>query len=100
MQISKPTWYIPGIYPRYTKYITCICRPQAYPFDIPSPVQMGLFSTFFYYDMPKICWVHSMNVLDISKAYHYKKKVWNKPICTRLGRSKGYAWGLHIHRIN
>ncbi len=39
--------YIPCIYMVYTMNIHWICRPQAYPLDIPSLVQMDLFLTYF-----------------------------------------------------
>ncbi len=96
--------YMPSIYFVYPLYIPCICRPQAYPLDIPPLYQMGLFSTFFYNDMPMIYQVHSMNVLGIwmCLVYHWHiiiKRVQNKPVWYRLGISKRYAWGLHIQWI-
>ena len=63
----------------YTRNIPCICSPPAYPWDITSLYLMGLFRTFFYNDMPMIYQVYSLNILDISLAYHYKKRYRTNP---------------------
>jgi hypothetical protein len=39
--------YTPCMYMVYTMNIHWLCRLPAYPSDIPSLYQMGLFSTFF-----------------------------------------------------
>ncbi len=71
------------IYMLYACYVYVICIVYtsnilsifhvSYPLDIPSLVQMGLFLTFFYNDMPMIYQVHSLKRLGISLVYHYKK---------------------------
>ncbi len=54
--------------------IHCICSPQAYPLDIPGLVQMGLFHTFFYNDMPIIYQVYTWYIHGIySDVYIFKE---------------------------
>ncbi len=43
----------------------------AYPTDIPSLYQMGLFYTSFYNDMPMIYQVYSMHIQWIYLVYHW-----------------------------
>ena len=39
----------------------------------------GFVPYLFYNDMPMIYQVYSLNILDISSAYHYKKRYGTNP---------------------
>ncbi len=80
--------YIASIYIEYFQYILGICRCHAYPFDIPSLLQIVLFSTIFI----MIClwytkYIHWMYL--VYQRHIILKIVRNKPICTRLGYQRG-----------
>jgi hypothetical protein len=92
-----------GICMVYVWYIPVIYRPQRYVRYIPSKNLMGLFSTFFYNDIPLLYYVytkdiHSItrlylfyndmpllyylypkNIHSITKVYHYKKRYRRNP---------------------
>ncbi len=60
-------------------YIQVSLCPHPYVWCIPCKVKMGLFSTFFYNDIPVIYHKYPMDKHDISKVYHYKKRYGTNP---------------------
>ena len=73
------------IYMVYTWYIKSIWTCHRFGLYIPCKNLMGLFSTFFYNDIPVIYHEYPLDKHDVLQVYHYKKKVRNKSIYILLG---------------